>query len=90
MGNINPPFLGSLATLKDDKWLPLRLNSFLQENLPIFKRIQIPGKRISVCNDKTYIKICVTSKDSDQPVHPFSMTRILLYPSLDSLEAVEL
>ena len=31
----------------------------------------------------------VTSKDSDQPVHPPSMARVLVYPSLDSLEAVE-
>ena len=30
-----------------------------------------------------------TSKDSDQPLHPPSMARVLLYPSLDSFEAVE-
>ena len=40
-------------------------------------------------HDKTYNKTCVTSKDSDQPVHPPSMARVLVYPSLDSLEAVE-
>ena len=34
-------------------------------------------------------KTCVTSKDSDQPVRPPSMARVLVYPSLDSLEAVE-
>ena len=38
---------------------------------------------------KSYDKTCVTSKDSDQPVHPPSMARVLVYPSLDSLEAVE-
>ena len=31
----------------------------------------------------------VTSKITDQPVHPSSMARLLVYPSLDSLEAVE-
>ena len=34
---------------------------------------------------KTY-KDCVTSKDSDQPVYPSSMARVLVYPSLDSAE----
>ena len=34
-------------------------------------------------------KCCVTSKDSDQPVHPPSMAKALVYSSLDSLEAVE-
>ena len=38
---------------------------------------------------KTYNKTCVTSNDSDQTVHPPSMARILVHPSLDSLEAVE-
>ena len=40
-------------------------------------------------HDKTYNKTCVTSKDSDQPVHTPSMARVITYPSLDSLEAVE-
>ena len=40
-------------------------------------------------HSKTYNKICVTSKDSDQPVFPPSMARVLVYPSLDSPEAVE-
>ena len=40
-------------------------------------------------HDKTYNKTCVTSKDSNQPVHLPSMARILLYFSLDSLEVVE-
>ena len=40
-------------------------------------------------HDETYSKTCLTSKDSDQPVHPPSMARVLVYPYLDSLEAVE-
>ena len=40
-------------------------------------------------HDKTYNKTCVTSKDSDHPVHPSSMSRVLVYPSLGSLEAVK-
>ena len=39
-------------------------------------------------HDKTY-KTSVTSKDSDQPVHPLSMARVLIYPYLDSLAAAE-
>ena len=39
--------------------------------------------------DKTYNKNCVTSKDSDQLVHPHSMARGLVYSSLDRLETVE-
>ena len=31
----------------------------------------------------------VTSRDSDQPVDPPSKASVLVYPSLDSLEAVE-
>ena len=38
-------------------------------------------------HDKTYNKTCVTSKDSDQPVHPHIMARVLVYSSLNSLEA---
>ena len=37
--------------------------------------------------NKTYNKTCVTSKD--QPVQPTSMTGVLVYTSLDSLEAVD-
>ena len=33
-------------------------------------------------DDKTYNKTCVTRKDSQQPVHPPSMARVLVYPSL--------
>ena len=40
-------------------------------------------------HDKTQNKTWVTSKDLDQPVHPPSMARVLVYPSFDSLEAVE-
>ena len=40
-------------------------------------------------HDKTYNMTCVTSIDSDQPVHPTSKARVLMYLSLDSLEAVE-
>ena len=29
---------------------------------------------------KTLNKTCVTSKDSDQPVHPSSMVMVLVYP----------
>ena len=35
-------------------------------------------------HDRTYTKTCVTSKDSDQPVHTQSMGRVLIYLSLDS------
>ena len=38
---------------------------------------------------KTYNKTCVTSKDSDQPVHQPSTTRVLVLPSLDSLVTIE-
>ena len=31
-------------------------------------------------HDKTYSKICVTSKGSHQPVHPPSLARILIHP----------
>ena len=40
-------------------------------------------------HDKTYSKTCVTSKDSDQPVHPPGIARVFIHPSLDSSEAVE-
>ena len=41
-------------------------------------------------HDKTYNKTCVTRKDSVQPVQPLNMARILIYPFLDSPEAVAL
>ena len=40
-------------------------------------------------HDKAYNKICLTSKDSDQLVHPPSMARVIVYPSLNKPEAVE-
>ena len=49
-------------------------------------RDKIPYETV---HDKTYNKTCVTSKDLDQPVHPPSKARVLVYLSLDSLEAVE-
>ena len=38
---------------------------------------------------KTYNKTCVTRKDSDQPVHPSGIARVLVYFSFNSLKAVE-
>ena len=40
-------------------------------------------------HNKTYNKTCVTSNDSDQPMHPLGMARVLVHPSLDSHEAVK-
>ena len=40
-------------------------------------------------HDKNYNNTRVTVKDSDQLVHPSSMARVLVYPSLDSPMAVE-
>ena len=40
-------------------------------------------------HDKTPNKTCVNSKDTDQLAHPPSMARVLVYPSLDTPEAVE-
>ena len=40
-------------------------------------------------HDKTYNKTCVTGKDSDQPVHPPSMARVLIYPTLESPETTD-
>ena len=42
-----------------------------------------------LAHDKAYNKTCMTSKDSDQPVHPPSKAMVLTYPSLDSQEAIE-
>ena len=44
---------------------------------------------IEPAHDRTYNKTCVTSKYLDQPVHPPSMARVLMYPSLDRLEAIK-
>ena len=40
-------------------------------------------------HDKTYNKTCVASKDSDQPLYPPIMLRVLVLSSLDRPEAVE-
>ena len=45
--------------------------------------------QIGPLQDKTYNKTYVTSKYLDLPVNPPSMARVLIYLSLDSLEAVE-
>ena len=38
---------------------------------------------------KSTIETSVTSKYSDQPVNPLSVARVLVYPCLDKLQAVE-
>ena len=59
-------------------------NSVLDQLVPgLVNNINEPA------HDKIYNLTCVTSKDSDQPVYPPSTARALIYPSLDSLEAVE-
>ena len=52
-----------------------------------FKKIKLNW--FGPVHDKTYNKTYVTSKDSYQPVHPSNMPKVLVYPSLDSPEAVE-
>ena len=47
------------------------------------------SKWYELAHDKTFITSCVTNTDSDQPVHPLGTTKALVYPSLDSLDAVE-
>ena len=51
--------------------------------------VKMLGLLIGPVYDITYNKICVTSKDWNQPVHPPNMASILVHPSLDWLEAVE-
>ena len=46
-------------------------------------------KMLSQRTIKSYNKTCMTSKDSYQPVHPSSTARVLVYLSLDSLDAIE-
>ena len=55
-----------------------------KDNEPSLQR-----KALEPAHVKTYNKTCVTSKDLDWPVHPSSMARVILHPSLDNLEAVE-
>ena len=38
-------------------------------------------------HEKAYNKTSVTNKDSDQPVHPPSMTRVFIYCSLEAVES---
>ena len=52
--------------------------SFRQQTATVLNNIYEPA------HDKTYNKTCVTSKDSDQPVHPSSMARVLVHPCKDS------
>ena len=40
-------------------------------------------------HDKTYNKTCVTSNVSYMPVHPPSMTNVLVQSSLDYLQPIE-
>ena len=40
-------------------------------------------------HDEFYNKTCMTSKDSDQPVHSPGKARVLVYSSLNRQEAVE-
>ena len=40
-------------------------------------------------HDKTYNKTCVTSKYSDQPVHPPCLARVLIHPPVESPWALE-
>ena len=47
------------------------------------------NKLFEPSQDKTFNKTRVTSKDLNQPVLPSSMARALVYPALDSQEAVE-
>ena len=55
----------------------------------IVLQIETPERTFEPAHNKTYNKTYVTSKDSDQLVHLPSMAWVLIYPSLDSLEAVE-
>ena len=61
---------------------------FFSKKVFIFFVIQ-DHKTYEPAHDKTYQKTCVTSKGSDQPVHPANMARVLVSPSLGSLKVVE-
>ena len=41
------------------------------------------------CSVKTYNKTCLTSKVSDQPIHPTRMAKVLVHSSLDNSGAVK-
>ena len=52
--------------------------------------VQAAEKEVTwASTQKSYNKTCVTSKDSDKPVHPPSLAKVLVYLFLDSLKAVE-
>ena len=59
-------------------------------NKIISKMLSQKKKYMKPAHDKTYNKTCVMNKDEDQPVRPTIMARALVYPSLYSLEAVEI
>ena len=52
-------------------------------------RIHMAQPIIEPAQHQTYNKTCMTSKDSDQPVAPPSVARVLVHPTIDSPEAVE-
>ena len=56
---------------------------FLSEN---FQFLEV---NFSIYLNRHVFVMCVTSKASDQDVHTLSTARVLVYPSLDSPEAVE-
>ena len=67
--------------------VPLTQNEQLQMS-SVKKTDGMPYLSYEPAHDKTCNKPCATSKDSDQPVYPHSMARVLIYPSLDSLDPV--
>ena len=55
-----------------------------------FYYIKVGFKGVNIiCFRDAYIKTFVTSKDSDQPLQPLNIARVLVHSSLNSLEAVE-
>ena len=69
----------------------VQLDDIKAKNRPTkskYKTQAIFKYHLSQCITKPTVRR-VTSKDTDQPVHSPSKTRFLLYPSLDSPDAVE-
>ena len=60
----------------------LDLHCLLSQGMSCSAREEL---NIVPAHDKNYNKSCVTSKDSDQPVHPPHRARIFVYPCLDCL-----
>ena len=56
---------------------------------PQRRKIRHKANKTEPSHDKIYNKTGVTIKDLDQHVRPYSMTRDLVYPSLDSPETVK-